>query len=87
MALCGLLGVIVGLLIVVTHNVWMSGWPVLVTLIGWISLLQGIARLYIPDAFVKVYKDMLNKVGFQVWTWVWLLIGVYLIWVGFSQNG
>lgn len=85
-AFSGNLSLLLGLLIVVSHNIWISEWPVLITIIGWIVLLQGLARIYFPEAFVKTMKDLMSKTGYTLWCWIWLLVGVYLIWAGFSQN-
>lgn len=81
----GNLSLLIGLLIVVSHNIWISQWPVLITLFGWVVLLQGLMRIYFPEAFTKMMKDLLAKNGYTVWCWIWLLIGAYLIWMGFSQ--
>ena len=75
----------VGLLIVVDHNIWVPDWPVLITLIGWILLLQGLMRLFVPDAFVRMSKDMMGHVVYTLLCWIRLVVGVYLIWAGFSQ--
>jgi hypothetical protein len=73
-----------GLLIVLTHNVWVSDWPILITLIGWIVLLQGAFRLLAPAASIQFMKNMQAKLGLPLICWIWLLIGLYLIWVGHS---
>ncbi len=86
-SLSGGLGVIIGLLIVLCHNIWISDWPVLVTLIGWFILLQGIARIFFTGRFIKAMKDIMTKSCYLIWCWVWLLLGLYLIWVGFGSNG
>ena len=83
--LSGALMLVLGLLIVVDHNIWMSDWPVLITIIGWILLLQGLMRLFVPDAFIKMAKDMQGKVVYTLLCWIRLFIGIYLIWAGFSQ--
>ncbi|HSX37504.1 MAG TPA: hypothetical protein VLE95_01600 [Chlamydiales bacterium] len=84
-SLTGVAMLIVGLLIVVDHNIWVADWPVIITIIGWILLLQGLMRLFVPDAFVKMSKDMQGKIVYTLGCWVRLFIGVYLIWAGFSQ--
>jgi hypothetical protein len=81
----GGISLIVGLLIVVDHNIWVPDWPVLITLIGWIMLLQGLMRLFAPDAFVKMSKDMMSHVVYTLTCWIRLFAGIYLIWAGFSQ--
>lgn len=76
---------VIGLLIVVDHNIWVADWPVLITIIGWILLLQGLMRLFVPDAFIKMSRDMMGHVVYTLLCWVRLIVGIYLIWAGFSQ--
>ncbi len=75
----------VGLILVISHNIWVAMWPVLITLIGWFMIFHGLFRVFWPEHFSKLIKDMATKNGFLIWTWVWLIIGLYLIWVGFGQ--
>ncbi len=72
-----------GLLIVVSHNIWVSAWPVLITLFGWFLVLQGILRVFWPENFARIAKDLTNKSGYTILTWAWLFVGAYLIWAGF----
>ncbi len=81
----GVIGIILGLLIVGFHNVWVSGWPVLITLIGWLILFQGVWRIFFPDSYARTIKNMMTDVGYIIWSWIWLLIGIFLIWLGFSD--
>jgi hypothetical protein len=37
-----------GLAIVYFHNRWTGGWPVLVTVMGWLSLVVGLLRMVFP---------------------------------------
>jgi hypothetical protein len=83
--LTGGLMLVVGLLIVVDHNIWIADWPVIITIIGWILLLQGLMRLFVPDAFVRMSKDMQGKIVYTLSCWIRLFVGIYLIWAGFSQ--
>jgi hypothetical protein len=34
-----------GLAIVLTHNRWVLGWPLLITLLGWLALIAGAIRI------------------------------------------
>jgi len=78
---CAALGL--GLLLVLSHNIWVGAWPVIVTIIGWIFIFQGVMRLFWPESFSKMMKDMMSGSGYTVMSWVWLLVGLYLIWAGF----
>jgi hypothetical protein len=48
----GLIGISAGLAMVLGHNIWSGGvLPVLVTVTGWLSLIKGLALLYLaPEA-------------------------------------
>ncbi len=39
-----------GLLIVRAHNRWTRGWPVAVTLTGWVATAWGLFRMFAPEA-------------------------------------
>ena len=39
-----------GLLIVRAHNRWTRGWPVVVTLTGWVTMVWGLFRMFDPKA-------------------------------------
>lgn len=84
--LCGVIGLILGLLLVVGHNIWVSDWPVLVTIIGWITLLMGAYRLFAPTHFVKNMKTLQAKKGYDFIVWVCLVVGIYMVWAGISNS-
>ena len=46
----GIVLFVVGLAIVRAHNRWVLGWPVLVTLVGWIGIAGGLFRTLAPEA-------------------------------------
>jgi hypothetical protein len=37
-----------GLAIIYFHNRWTGGWPMLVTVMGWLSLVVGLLRMVFP---------------------------------------
>ena len=50
----GVLGLVGGLAIVLTHDVWSTDWRVLITLIGWIMVLRALATILAPQHIVGV---------------------------------
>jgi len=44
----GMTALVVGLLIVAFHNVWEWRWPVIVTVLGWATVLKGAVRILAP---------------------------------------
>ncbi len=49
----GFLSLMLGLASVIVHNVWMLGWPTVVTLFGWACLVKGILVLAYPEISQK----------------------------------
>ena len=71
---------ILGLLMVVGHNIWLMGWPVIITIFGWLVLCSGIIRLFFPDTALKIGKSFFNNsIIMQITGVVVLIIGVFLL--------
>ena len=47
--LFGVVDLAAGLAIVLTHNVWLASWRVLITLIGWLLVIRGAARVLLTE--------------------------------------
>ncbi|CEK09489.1 hypothetical protein [Legionella hackeliae] len=72
--------IILGLLLVISHNVWVMGWPVIITIIGWLTLIVGILRLMVPEFSQKAGQWWLaNPTYLLVTAVILLLIGLYLL--------
>ncbi len=52
--LSGVLAMIVGLAVVNAYRSWTLDWRVVITIIGWLFLLVGIARIVLPDIVLKL---------------------------------
>lgn len=71
---------ILGLLMVVSHNIWVMGWPVIITLISWLVLISGLLRLLCANKAKKMGQSfMANPVGMKVISIVFLLLGLFLL--------
>ncbi|HEV7738411.1 MAG TPA: hypothetical protein VGO47_13690 [Chlamydiales bacterium] len=82
----GQIWIILGLLLIVGHNVWEMEWPVIITIAGWVMLLQGIYRVFAPMLFSKKMKELQARKGYDFIVWAWLIVGLYMIWVGVSNT-
>src|SRR6266446_6945915 len=47
--LSGLLLMTAGMAIVLNHNVWVAGWTVLITILGWLATIGGAVRIICPQ--------------------------------------
>jgi hypothetical protein len=56
----GLFEAAIGLLMVYIHNVWVLGYQVVITLIGWYLLIDGAADLLIPEKFKERVSGVLE---------------------------
>lgn len=50
----GMLALVAGVAIVRVHNIWSGGWPVIVTVFGWLSIVGGLARMWFPQLAAPV---------------------------------
>ncbi len=83
-ALAGFLALLGGLAIVNTHNVWTAGWPVLITILGWLSIIAGILRIGFPAAVEAIGKAMLSRtVLLRVAGACQLVLGAVLVVMGY----
>ncbi|MCW8397851.1 DUF308 domain-containing protein [Legionella sp. PATHC038] len=80
MLVVGIITLIIGLLMVISHNVWLMGWPVIVTIFAWLILIGGLFRLYCPDTVYKIWNKVIDKSGLLITTGVIsLIIGLFLL--------
>jgi len=82
-AVAASINIIVGLLVVLTHEVWW-GWPIIITLIGWLSLLKAFLRMFKPAWGTKLMKSFVEGQRAYATGFIVLLIGVFLTYCGFS---
>lgn len=75
---------ILGIILVVSHNIWIWGWPVIITLISWLVLISGITRLFFPDTVKKTWQCWIHHPNYlMIATVISLLIGIYLIYIAY----
>ncbi|WP_425170277.1 hypothetical protein [Legionella sp.] len=71
---------IFGLLMVVSHNLWVMGWPVIITIISWLVLINGIIRLFYPAFVYQIWDELAAKPAlFTITGIIALLIGLFLL--------
>ena len=82
--LFGLLDFAGGLAIVLFHNRWLAGWPVLITLIGWAMVLRGAARILAPTQLAGYAKTIVDKYFFFPFTGTAaVILGLVLCYFGY----
>lgn len=82
----GFFTLILGLLMVVSHNVWQWNWRVIITIISWIVLLKGISILFFPQFMNKISILFIQNMSFAYIAPCFdFAIGVLLSYFGFKR--
>lgn len=78
--------VLFGLFLVLNHNIWDGTWKVWITIISWLTLLEGLVYLWLPRKAVGELLDWFNtRWWYIVGTLFALILGAYLISIGFGM--
>ena len=84
----GLILVAVGLAIILSHNIWSGGAvPVIVALVGWLSLVKGLLFLVLPPpaaVVIGLWGAAYDRY-FYVDVAASLIVGAYLTYAGFRN--
>lgn len=75
----GLTSIVLWAAIVFAHNIWVADWMVIVTLVGWISLVKWAAMLLFPSWFVAQKKNWTKKSLLYVYALASAIITIVLI--------
>ena len=83
----GVLAMVAGLSIVNSHNRWVWGWPLIMTLFGWGLVLGGASRVVAPAA-VKEAGDKITSMPktTRLVGLVWLSLGAVVSFGGYSGS-
>ncbi|NGX56786.1 MAG: hypothetical protein K1060chlam5_01032 [Candidatus Anoxychlamydiales bacterium] len=87
MTLISLIPLVIGVSLIISHNLWIKNWPVIITVIGWFIFLCGIIRLFFHRHVMKYMGKQANNKSFFVSVGILLFIfGAYLASKGFFGN-
>jgi hypothetical protein len=82
----GVLVLPAGIALVLAHNVWKGGWPIIITVLGWLCVIGGIIRIVIPQ--------LATLVGMTIYSYpqapmiagiVMLVVGLVLSYFGYQE--
>ncbi|WP_425391089.1 hypothetical protein [Ekhidna sp.] len=78
----GFIAVASGMAMVTYHNLWVSDWRVIITIVGWIALVKGIMLLIMPG-YIRTFRGVLLVRYGKYLTVAILLFGLALSYFGF----
>ena len=80
----GFVSLIIGLAMVLSYNVWMQGWQLIITIFGWLALIKGVALLFFPEQMKKQAKKLENQQWLPVALVIFVFIGLVITYLGFT---
>lgn len=80
----GIMTFLLGLAVVLFHNLWVADWRLIITLFGWLTLIKGVALIICPDALAKTTKAWLKNINILLIPWsIMLALGILLTFKGY----
>ena len=81
----GIFEVAGGLLLVLNHTLFGDTLTTVVSVFGWLFLLEGVFYLFATQKFIKSFiRTLHNYRGYYLISAIYLVIGIYLVYAGFS---
>jgi len=79
--LSGMLALLIGIPIVILHNIWEGPWEIVVTLIGWVTVIKGFVRLLNNPKINQLRDKRLSQFhnNTAIYGWVSILAGCVMM--------
>jgi len=79
--LCGFMATAMGAIMIAVHNVWTTGLPLLITVMGWMALVKGLFILLFPNWSSSFYKKYITDSLLVVSGVVCVILGLALVYL------
>ncbi|MFH1455727.1 MAG: hypothetical protein ABIF40_02140 [archaeon] len=78
----GYITLLLGLVTVILHNIWVADWRVIITILGWSTLIKGIMKVGFPE---QIHKQA-QRFKYKQWVSAFfiILLGAFLIFMSFN---
>lgn len=82
--LAGFFGLLAGMALVLTHNVWILDWRLIITLVGWVTIVRALVSIFQPRWIVTAGTKIVKHRGiFIVAAATNLVLGLVLSYFGY----
>jgi hypothetical protein len=81
-SIMGLLG---GIALVLAHNVWRQDWPVIITVLGWISVIDSTFWILLPRQWAQLWLPLIGPNFVVIGGIVVVLAGAVLSYFGYAE--
>lgn len=77
----GYITLLMGLVTVILHNIWVADWRVVITILGWSTLIKGVMKVGFPE---QIYKQVQRFKKKQMVSAAFMtILGAWLLWMSF----
>ena len=81
----GILALFFGLFILNFNNAWTADWTVIITIIGWLSVVKGVLLIVFPNVYLQFANWMrMGDAMMRYMGIIYLLLGLFLTFKGFG---
>lgn len=80
----GFVTFVIGLAMVLAHNIWLQNWQVVITVLGWATLVKGLFFLFLPEKVKTLAKKIENAQFLPIALVVAVFIGLVITYFGFT---
>jgi len=85
--LSGILSLLGGLAILRVQNAWTGGWPVIITVLGWLAIIGGLVRMWLPHMAAPIAEKFAgNSTALLVGGLLVLALGAFLTYKAFGRD-
>jgi len=82
--LAGFFGLLGGVALVLTQNVWVLDWRLIITLIGWVTIVRAVVTIFRPEMIVAIGSRIYDSRGiFLGAASINFIIGLVLCYFGY----
>lgn len=80
----GMVSLVIGIAMILSYNVWEQNWQVIITILGWGSLVKGLSVLFLPELMKSWVKKMENQQWLPIALVIMVFVGLVITYLGFT---
>lgn len=78
-----ILALVMGLVIVSIHNVWTGPVSIVISLVGWLAVIEGFGIMVLRQRYIALVAPLIRPAWAVVaWSVATVLLGLWLLWAG-----
>lgn len=78
-----ILALVMGLVVVSIHNVWTGPVSIVISLIGWLAVIEGFGIMVLRQRYIALVAPLVRPPWAVVaWSVATVLLGLWLLWAG-----